>query len=61
MLDTPFLPIDPRLVNVDDALHEIITEHFKPNVNLVGIHLETPGISWMRSKRITRTPASIEF
>src|SRR2546427_400802 len=37
--DFPSLPIDPRLQNLDQPLLEIIADHFKPNVNLVGIHL----------------------
>jgi hypothetical protein len=35
----PSLPPDPRLLNLDNDLIEIIFEHFKGNVNLVGIHL----------------------
>lgn len=35
----PSLPPDPRLLNIDNALVEIIADHFKQNVNLVGIHL----------------------
>jgi hypothetical protein len=36
---SPSLPPDPRLLNLDDDLIAIIFEHFKDNVNLVGIHL----------------------
>ena len=39
MEDWPSLPTDPRLVNLDNPLIEAIFEHFKPNLNLIGIHL----------------------
>lgn len=36
----PFeLPIDPRLLDIDNVLVEIVFDEFKKNVDLVGIHL----------------------
>jgi hypothetical protein len=35
----PFPPPDPRVLNLDKSLFKIIADHFKPNVDLVAIHL----------------------
>src|SRR5438445_187593 len=35
----PFLPPGPRVLNLDESLFKIIADRFKPNVDLVAIHL----------------------